>query len=57
MYDSIPDSSTLMKQFTKDEIDDEIRKQFFQFTRILDKSRGQDFYTALPEFKGILDEK
>ena len=57
MYDSIPDSSTLMTQFTKDEIDDEIRKQFFQFTRILDKSRGQDFYTALPEFKGILDEK
>ncbi len=57
MYDSIPDSSTLMKQFTRDEIDDEIRKQFFQFTRILDKSRGQDFHTALPEFKGILDEK
>ena len=57
MYDSIPDSSTLMQQFSRDEIDYEIRKQFFQFTKILDKSRGQDFHTALPEFKGILDEK
>ena len=45
-----------MKQFSREEIDNEIRKQFFQFTKILDKSRGQDFYTALPEFKGVLDE-
>lgn len=55
MYDSIPEKSTLMKQYSKEEIDNEIRKQFFQFTKILDKSRNQDFYTALPEFKGILD--
>lgn len=56
MYDSIPEASTIMKQFSREEIDNEIRKQFFQFTKILDKSRGQDFYTALPEFKGVLDE-
>jgi len=52
MYDSIPEST--YGKYSKDELDKVIYDQFKTFTATMDKARKQNFYDALPEFKGVL---
>lgn len=50
---SIPDVSTYINDMTNpNQLKSILIKEFWEFTRTLDKTRGQDFLTVYPEFKG-----
>ena len=53
MYNSIPDK-TGYSMYKPNELNKVIYEQFKTFTATMDKARKQNFYEALPEFKGIL---
>ena len=52
MHSSIPEST--YDKYSKEDINKVIYDQFKTFTATLDKARNQNFYDALPEFKGII---
>lgn len=51
---SIPDVTSYIKGNNPKQIRAVLIRQFWEFTRTLDKSRRQDFLTVYPEFKGKL---
>ncbi len=53
MFSSIPDKSVYGK-YSQQELNELIYEQFKTYTATMDKARNQNFYEALPEFKGIL---
>ncbi len=54
LEESIPDITSYVKGKKTKQIRAILIRQFWEFTRTLDKSRKQDFLTVYPEFKGKL---